>query len=149
MILIQLYQIVSIEKIVLFIFSILVFHVSGVQVFDVKPNDLGICCYVFLFISNFVNLYAFALFLLVSFEKRFVHPDDFLKEPNICCLILCLVLFDFFIDFSFEFDYFLLSIYLLVAVLLFEPELSDMLLIGEYEISTISYEDTHNYEPSS
>ena len=95
MILIQLYQIVSIEKIVLFIFSILVFHVSGVQVFDVKPNDLGVCCYVFLFISNFVNLYAFTLFLLVSFEKRFVHPDDFLKEPNICCLILCLVLFDF------------------------------------------------------
>lgn len=112
LILIQLYQIVSIEKIVLFIFSILVFHVSGVQVFDVKPNDLGVCCYVFLFISNFVNLYAFALFLLFSFEKRFVHPDDFLKEPNICCLILCLVLFDFFIDFSFEFDYFLLSIYL-------------------------------------
>ena len=112
LILIQLYQIVSIEKIVLFIFSILVFHVSGVQVFDVKPNDLGVCCYVFLFISNFVNLYAFALFLLVSFEKRFVHPDDFLKEPNICCLILCLVLFDFFIDFSFEFDHFLLSIYL-------------------------------------
>lgn len=112
LILIQLYQIVSIEKIVLFIFSILVFHVSGVQVFDVKPNDLGICCSVFLFISNFVNLYAFALFLLFSFEKSFVHPDDFLKEPNICCLILCLVLFDFFIDFSFEFDYFLLSIYL-------------------------------------
>lgn len=80
--------------------------------FEVKPNDLGVCCYVFLFISNFVNLYAFTLFLLVSFEKRFVHPDDFLKEPNICCLILCLVLFDFFIDFSFEFDYFLLSIYL-------------------------------------
>ena len=42
------------------------------------------------------------------------------------------------------------AVYLsLVAVLLFEPELSDMLLIGEYEISTISYEDTHNYEPSS
>lgn len=80
--------------------------------FEVKPNDLGVCCYVFLFISNFVNLYAFALFLLFSFEKSFVHPDDFLKEPNICCLILCLVLFDFFIDFSFEFDYFLLSIYL-------------------------------------
>ena len=36
-----------------------------------------------------------------------------------------------------------------MAELLFEPELSDMLLIGEYEISTISYEDTHNYEPSS
>lgn len=68
--------------------------------FEVKPNDLGVCCYVFLFISNFVNLYAFALFLLVSFEKRFVHPDDFLKEPNICCLILCLVLFDFFIVLS-------------------------------------------------
>lgn len=80
--------------------------------FEVKPNDLGVCCYVFLFISNFVNLYAFALFLLFSFEKSFVHPDDFLKEPNICCLILCLVLFDFFIDFSFEFDYFLLSTYL-------------------------------------
>ena len=80
--------------------------------FEVKHNDLGVCCYVFLFISNFVNLYAFALFLLVGFEKSFVHPDDFLKEPNICCLILCLVLFDFFIDFSFEFDYFLLSIYL-------------------------------------
>ena len=114
-----------------------------------KPKDLGVCCYVFLFISNFVNLYAFALFLLVSFEKRFVHPDDFLKEPNICCLILCLVLFDFFIDFSFEFDYFLLSIYLWWLCFLFVPELSDMLLIGEYEISTISYEDTHNYEPSS
>ena len=36
-----------------------------------------------------------------------------------------------------------------MAVLLFEPELSDMLLIGEYAISTISFEDTHNYEPSS
>lgn len=80
--------------------------------FEVKPNDLDVCFYVFLFFSNFVNLYAFALFLLVGFEKSFVHPDDFLKEPNICCLILCLVLFDFFIDFSFEFDYFLLSIYL-------------------------------------
>ena len=42
------------------------------------------------------------------------------------------------------------AVYLsLVAVLLFVLELSDMLLIGEYEICTISYEDTHNYEPSS
>ena len=39
--------------------------------FEVKHNDLGVCCYVFLFISNFVNLYAFALFLLFSFEKKF------------------------------------------------------------------------------
>ena len=111
LILIQLYQIVSIEKIVLFFFyfGFPCFWSTG---FEVKHNDLGVCCYVFLFISNFVNLYAFALFLLVGFEKSFVHPDDFLKEPNICCLILCLVLFDFFIDFSFEFDYFLLSIYL-------------------------------------
>ena len=112
LILIQLYQIVSIEKIVLFIFFYFGFPCFWSTGFEVKPNNLGVCCYVFLFISSSVNLYSFAPFLLFSFERRFVHPDDFLKEPNICCLILCLVLFDFFIDFSFDFDNFLLSFYL-------------------------------------
>lgn len=93
-------------------FSILVFHVSGVQ--GLKWNTM-ISVSVVMSSSSFLILLICMLslsFFYLVLKKSFVHPDDFLKEPNICCLILCLVLFDFFIDFSFEFDYFLLSIYL-------------------------------------
>lgn len=58
--------------------------ISGVQVFNICPfmNFLGICCYVLLFISNFINLDLFSLFQLIWISVG--NLTEFLSQPTLC-----------------------------------------------------------------
>jgi hypothetical protein len=59
------------------------FQISGVQAFEVKPNDslnfLTVCCYISIFVSDFVYLDSFYI-PFSKFGKGVVYHVDFLKE---------------------------------------------------------------------